>query len=372
MMTPRERLMLALHREKPDRVPCTVHQWQHYHLQTYVEGKSELEAMEHFGMDPAVQHVQRMGQFWLDDVDFTPWSTPEWRETIEVIRDEPRAKERLHTIGTPGGTLSYRTAGDHATVWISEHLIQRDEDVELIEKYMPVFDLDVEPVRKLHDEIGDRGILRGFVWGDQAGCWQHACCLMKPTDLILATFDKPDWVHRLLKVLLAKKLRFIESMAGAPYDLVETGGGSASTTLISPKLHEEYCLPYDRILHDALHALGFKITYHTCGGTRGIEEMIVANGTDASETLAGKSIGGNCEPWEFKEKVGDRLALIGGLDQVNVLTHGTPDEIRASVRTLFERVGPDGGYILSCSDHFFDTPPANLRVYTEAARECTY
>jgi uroporphyrinogen decarboxylase len=375
MMTSRERLLLALDREKPDRLPFTVHQWQHYHLETYLGGKSDLEAMEHFGMDAAVQHMQRTGQYWLDDTDFAAYSTPEWRETVEVIRADPGGpggREHLHTVETPGGTLTYRTAANRATTWITEHLIDHDEQIELVAKYLPVFPLDPAPVRALHDEIGDRGILRGFVWGDQAGCWQHACCLVKPTDLILATFDKPDWVHALLEILLDKKLRFIESMAGAPYDLIETGGGSASTTLISPKIHEEYCLPYDRRMHDALHSLGFKITYHTCGGTRGIEEMIVANGTDASETLAGKSIGGNSEPWDFKEKVGDRLALIGGLDQVKVLTQGTPEEIRASVRTLFERVGGGGGYILSCSDHFFDAPIENLRAYAEAARECEY
>ncbi len=371
-MKPKERMILALERGKPDRVPFTVHQWQRYHLDTYLNGMSELEAMEHFGMDPAVQHSQPMGQFWLSDPDFSPYCTPEWRDTVEVIKDEPADRKYLHTVETPGGVLSYRTAGDHATNWITEPMIRRDEDVELIERYMPVFPLDKESVARLYDEIGDRGILRGFVWGDQAGCWQHACCLMEPSELILATYDKPDWVHRLLGALLDKKMRFIESMAGAKYDLVETGGGSASTTLISPKIHEEFCLPYDRRMHDALHELGFKTTYHTCGGTRGIEEMIVANGTDASETLAAPSIGGNSEPWEFREKVGDRLALIGGLDQVNVLTKGTPDAIREHVHTLFERVGRDGGYILSCSDHFFDTPPENLLAYAEAARECVY
>ena len=33
-MTSKERLMCALHREKPDRLPVTVHQWQGYHLDT--------------------------------------------------------------------------------------------------------------------------------------------------------------------------------------------------------------------------------------------------------------------------------------------------------------------------------------------------
>jgi len=42
---------------------------------------------------------------------------------------------------------------------------------------MPVPTLDPEPLARVYDEVGDSGIVRGFVWGDQAGCWQHAACL---------------------------------------------------------------------------------------------------------------------------------------------------------------------------------------------------
>jgi uroporphyrinogen-III decarboxylase len=142
--------------------------------------------------------------------------------------------------------------------------------------------------------------------------------------------------------------------------------------VISPKLHEEFCLPYDRKLHDALHDRGFRITYHTCGGTRGIEESIVANGCDASETLAPPSVGGNQEPWEFAEKIRGRVALIGGVDQFNVVTDGSDECIRGTVAKLFKTVGAHGGYICSLSDHFFDTPPEKLQVFADAARECVY
>ena len=208
--------------------------------------------------------------------------------------------------------MTYATASNPKTTWTSEYLVKRDEDIELIRKFMPVPALDPKLVNQVYEGLGDRGILRGFVWGDQAGCWQNACCLMDVNLLILRCVDTPDWVHEFLGILLEKKLKFIETMKGAKFDLVETGGGAASSTLISPKLHREFCLPYDRKMHEALHGLGFKVTYHTCGGTRGIEEMIAANGADASETLAPPSIGGNQEPWEFKAKVQNRLALIGG------------------------------------------------------------
>ena len=371
-MTSKDRMLRALAREKPDRLPATVHQWQKYHLDTFLGGASDLEAFRMFGLDASIQYFQDMGQFWLTDADFTKFSTPDWRDEAEVLSADPDHRVSKHTITTPGGALTYRIEGNRMTTWVAEYLIKHDDDIRLIEKYMPVPRLDPAPVTRAYDAVGEDGILRGFVWGDQAGCWQHAACLIDVQELILRTFDDPAWVHELLRILLEKKMRFIESMKGARFDLIETGGGAASSTLISPALHAEYCLPYDRKMHDALHALGFKVVYHTCGGTRGIEEHIVANGCDVSETLAPPSIGGNQEPWELKAKIGRRLALIGGLDQFNVLTEGSPETIRAKVRELFEKVGGDGGYILSCCDHFFETPPENIRIYADAARACGY
>lgn len=372
MMSSKERLLCALHRGKPDRLPVSVHQWQGYHLDTYLGGISDLEAFARFGMDAQIQYFQDMGQFWLVDADYSKFSRAQWRDEVAVVSDLPENRVNHHTIHTPEGILTYKTAGDRKTTWITEYLVKHDEDIELIRKYMPVPALDPRPVAKRYDEVGDAGILRGFVWGDQAGCWQHACCLMDANDLIVACFEKPDWVHAFLKILLEKKLQFIASLNGARFDLIETGGGSGSSTVISPEIHREFCLPYDRVMHDALHELGFLVTYHTCGGTLGIEEMIVANGCDASETLAAPSIGGNQQPWEFKAKIGNRLALIGGVDQFNVVSDGTPAQIQRMVRLLFEKVGYEGGYVCSMSDHFFDTLPEKLQAFADAAHECSY
>ena len=372
LVTSKERMICALERGKPDRLPVSVHQWQPYHLDKYLGGISDIEAFEKFGMDAQIQYFADMGQFWVTKADFSKSSTSDWRDEAEVISDDPDDRVVHHTIHTPAGKLTYKTGGDRKTTWLTEYMIKRDEDIEIIARFMPVPTLDTKPVSELYDRIGDRGILRGFVWGDQAGCWQHACCLIDVSELIMACFDKPDWVHRLLQILLEKKLQFVEGMKGAKFDLIETGGGAASSTLISPQIHEEFCLPYDRKMHDAVHELGFKITYHTCGGTLGIEELIVANGCDASETLASLSIGGTQEPWEFKQKVGDRIALIGGVDQFNVVTDGTEQQIRETVFKLFEKVGYDGGYICSLTDHFFETPPEKLQIFADAARQCVY
>ena len=64
--------------------------------------------------------------------------------------------------------------------------------------------------------------------------------------------------------------------------------------------------------------------------------------------------------------------MIGGMDQFNILTSGSKAQIKAEVTRLFEGFGPNGGYICSASDHFFDTPAENLKTFASAARECRY
>lgn len=370
-MSPRERLLTAIHKGKPDRMPASLHQWQTYHLVTYMNGMSDLEALKAVELDAQIQYWPDMGAL-IPGQPAERHSTPEWQDVPEVLCDDPDARMIRHTISTPGGILSYVVEGDRKTTWKTEYLIKRDEDLELIEKYMPAPPLDVAEVRGWYDKIGDAGILRGFVWGDQAGCWQHAACLMDINDLIFKAIDEPEWVHRLMRTLLDKKLQFIESMAGAPFDLIETGGGAGSSTVVSPDMHAEFCLKYDREMHDALHREGFMVTYHTCGGTLGIEEHIVANGCDCSETLTPKSMGSNQEPWDFARKIAGRVAMIGGIDQFNVVTDGPVERIREKTFELFEKVGQNGGYVCSLSDHFFDTPPEHLVAFGEACRECVY
>jgi uroporphyrinogen decarboxylase len=335
-MTSKERMMRALNREKPDRLPVTIHQWQQYHLDTYMGGVDAVEAFRATGLDASIQYFEAMGQFWIPQAEKCLVQSPQWREEIDVIRNDP--------------------------------------DDKLIEKYLPVARLNQAAVAAEYDRVGDRGILRGFVWGDQAGCWQHACCLMAEQDLIMEALDHPDWVHRLLRSLLERKLRFIEeSLVGAKFDLIETGGGAGSDTVISPKLHREFCLPYDQQIHRAVHDAGHRVTYHTCGGMMHILDLIVENGTDASETLAPPGVGGNItNPEKVRRVFAGKVAMIGGLDQFNILTAGGQAEIQAEVRRLFDGFGRDGGYVCSASDHFFDTPVENLRAFAAAGRECVY
>ncbi|KPJ56256.1 MAG: hypothetical protein AMS16_02730 [Planctomycetes bacterium DG_58] len=363
MMTPRERMLTALEGRKPDRMPATVHQWQAYHLEKYLGGISALEAFRKFGLDAAITF------FTTDQVV----SSDEWQVSSESSTTESGTTVTHHTITTPDGQLTEGHEANQQTSWIVEPMVKRHEEIELLRKYMPVPQLDRDAVKAMHDEIGDDGILRGLLIGHQGGPWQDACCLYGTEQLILETFDHPDWVREFLDILTAKRLEYIErEMVGAEFDLIETGGGGASSTVISPDIFREFCLPCDGEIHNMLHAVGHGAVYHTCGGMMDILEDIVANNCDASETLSPPEVGGDARPEELKRRIGTKVALIGGVNQHQILTQGTPEEIRKHVHDCFVTYGRDGGYICCPSDHFFETPLGNLQAYADAARECIY
>lgn len=371
-MNSKERMLIALNKGTPDRLPVTVHQWQPYHLKYYMGGMTAQEAFKECGMDAAVSYFNNMGQTQFLAYTESQRFSDEWLDEVEVLNNDIDNMLLKHTIHTPKGKLTYRTGSNQRTTWIIEPMIKNPEDIQLL-KYLPVPKVDKKDVQKAYDLLGDDGILRGFVWGEQAGCWQQACCYYGEAEMIYAAIDEPEWVHELLGILLDKKLQFIyESLKGAKFDLIETGEGASSSTLISPDMFREFCLPYDAKIHDALHDVGLKSTYHTCGGMQGIFDMIVETRTDASETLSPKGMGGNIKGPEAYEALHGKVSLIGGMDQFNILTSGTPEAIRNEVLRLFEIFGKGGGYIMSACDHFFDTPKEKLIAFANAAKECTY
>jgi uroporphyrinogen-III decarboxylase len=362
-MTPKERLLTALARGIPDRLPASVHQWQPYHLKTYLGGVSAIDACRRFGLDATI-----IAQDPEPEVDHSHWQV-----ASRSYRSPSGTTITEQTIVTPGGTLTQAFEANEQTQWVTGHMIKRREDMLLLKKYMPVPRQHREPLQALADEVGQDGILRGFVLGNQGGPWQDACFLHGTVEMIMATYDDPGWVHELLRALTDRKVQHVEqSLKGMPLDIIESGGGAASSTVISPAVFRDFCLPYDSEIHAAVHAAGHRVAYHTCGGMMPILELIAANGCDASETLAPAGVGGDADAAEIKRRIGGKVALIGGLDQYNVLSRGTPEQIRAEVHRLFEALGPGGGYVMSPSDHFFETSLENLEAYAAAAHECTY
>ena len=382
-MTSRQRLLAALDRRVPDRLPVTTHHLMPSFLAGFRGGMTEREFFDHFGLD-AIR--------WVAAADYSAgWGggtgsdtrsaglqardESDWRVSREDVPD-PSYRTACYRIATPRGDLSMVTQDDGRTQWVRERLIKAKRDIELVARFGPVPRCDVDEVNREADAFGERGIVRGAVPGfpiyGQPGCWQDAGVLYGIEALIIETFDDPGWVVELLGILRARKLAWLRSSRDARFDLIELGGGDASSTVISPKIFERFVAPFDAPLIAAAHDAGQRVVYHTCGGMMPILEQIAAIGPDAMETFTPRAMGGDADLAAAKRRIGDRVCLIGGFDQFHHFVGCTPDETRRAVRRCFEEAGGGGGYILAPSDHFFEADEALLRAYADEARTCVY
>jgi len=370
-MTGRERLLIALHRGKPDRLPCSIHAWIDYHLQTTMGGMDQFQAYARIGMDPVIYVTPH---YLFDERDLADWRV----EQRDLGVDSAGNQLWLKTITTPDGVLVERGASNPYTTWTTEFPIKDERDFHIWERHVPLpARIDWTPVLQARERVGDQGIVRGYVydWG-QLSPWQtFASCLYGVQPAIMACIDNPDWVHHVLATLLQKKLAALARAEMIPYDVVESGGGGGSSTVISPALHRQFCLPYDRIQHQAIHdygaPYGAKIVYHLCGGLMPMLELVAENGADGLETMTPPSMGGDCDLAEAGRRVGDRLFFIGGFDQSAGFERGNPALIREMVQQL-HRARPEGGYICAPSDQFFYGSIENLSAFALACRECVY
>jgi uroporphyrinogen decarboxylase len=365
-MNSRERLLAALDRQTPDRLPVTTHHLMPSFL-AGLGGIQELEFFDHFGLD-AVRWIVAQS---CNDRE----NTSDWR--IEhADMPNPDYRTTRYRIITPRGTLSTVLQDDGRTAWVRERLIKEKLDLDLLLRFAPDPLCDVERVNEEADAFGTRGIVRGTVPGfpiyGQPGCWQDAAVLFGIEALIVATFDDPEWVMELLFFLQRRKLAWLHSARGARFDLLELGGGDASATVISPALFDRFVAPLDAPLIVAAHEAGLRIVYHTCGGMMPILERIADMGPDAMETFTPRSMGGDADLGEAKRRIGSRVCMLGGFDQFHNLVGCTPEETRRAVRRCFEQAGPGGGYILAPSDHFFEAEVELLRAYADEARSCVY
>ena len=376
-MTSRERLLTALTQGVPDRLPVTTHHLMPHFLEKQMGGISEEAFFDQFGLDGitwffGTTAIPADGSY-LSSIGYI--QTDNWTIDVEA---PPFSKHQTYRykITTPGGILTMSLASDQYTTWIVEHLIKEKKDIDLLAKYMPAVACDHDGLNQAVAKCGDRGIVRGAIPGfeiyGQPGCWQDAACLVGIEELILSTYDDPTWTHTLLEILQNRKKHYIQSLKDAPFDLIELGGGDASTTVISPHLFKTFVAPYDSELIKLAHENRQRIVYHTCGGMMPLLEAIADMNPDAMETFTPSSMGGDTDLAKAKARIGQRVCMIGGFDQFHYLLACSPDQTRQAVRDCFQAAGQGGAYILCPSDHFFHADLDLLHAYADEARQCCY
>jgi len=340
-MNSRERVIAALERRQPDRVPffeCVIDERV---MDALLPGCDYHQFNDWIGMDNASQNR-------------SSWS----RDNVEFI-DEEKGLFR-----DKWGVI--RAFGPESTPAPIEGPIKRPEDLKT---YIPP-DPHADDVLGTVPELVERYRGKKAITAICRDAFFNPAFLRGTTQFLMDMVDNPTLVHELIEVCQSHDIPAMQRMVAAGMDVVVFGDDYAdkNSTLMSPKHFKEFILPGLKRAVDAAHEAGAYVVKHTDGNIMGILDMIVDTGIDGLNPLepqAGMDIG------LIKEKYGDRIALVGNIDCGYLLSQAPVEEVREVTRRTIELAAPGGGYCLSSSNSIHSSvKPENFLACIETLREC--
>lgn len=194
--------------------------------------------------------------------------------------------------------------------------------------------------------------------------------LRLPQNLFLDIHDFPSTIHKTLRryqpVVLELARRICQLDIDVLYIAHDVCGRNGP--LLSPKHLREFHFDYIKELVDITHEMGKKVLYHTDGRVMEILDIFIEYGFDGINPLEFRY---NDLP-AFREKVGERLVVYGGLDNSNIIPNGTVEDVKRHVYEVFHILGAKGRLIFSTHDIPGYCPLENLDAMVEAIKSCRY
>jgi uroporphyrinogen decarboxylase len=193
-------------------------------------------------------------------------------------------------------------------------------------------------------------------------------------ELLLYMYKKPSFVKDVLKKNYEFSLEIGKAYLDAGAEIILIGDDIADKhgPFMTPKLYEEFVYPYSKSLVQALKKRGAKVILHTDGYIMPIIDYILDLGIDALHPLeptAGMNIA------EFKQKYGDTIAVVGGVDVATLLPFGSEEDVEKSIIEVIKKVSPGGGHILASTNSLHSYVPdinkfiRNIIRYVETAHK---
>jgi uroporphyrinogen decarboxylase len=224
---------------------------------------------------------------------------------------------------------------------------------------------DYSPLAGQCQRWGDHAILYGF-----ADVWQRPALVRGWEGMFVDMVERPDWVHFLCRKFTDFYLEDYARAAEATHGRIDmylliSDLGSQNGPLISVPMFRQFVAPYLKEMIDAIHGLGGKVLYHSCGLMRPFIPELIGLGVDVIDPI--QPVGPPMAPERLKVDYGSQVCFHGGIDMQRLLPYGTPNEVRAEAQRYRETLGRGGGYILGPA-HLFqpDVPPENvIAVYLE-------
>ena len=377
-----DRFLTTMRGDLPDRVPAACWLGLPYLLNNTPQANSYTDLFklwinnplntlvtkqEELGLDPMMltysEHLGEVHTF--SDVLFS-WpeeALANWQEHREVVKKEVNHEIVRRSIRTPDGELDYTYRNDGQGRATFEHLLKKDDDLDLLQFMPDPALINIDRLTRMVKLVQKRAVFHHVV----PGVWGEACQFRGVSQLALDIYDRSDWVKALMSLITKRQVRLMQRLAESGIETInynETWVGVG----LSPEIYQEFILPYNTEVIQAIHKTGMMVSFHNCGRASKLLELHADTGADALETLTPRERSGDVDLADAKARVGERITLFGGCNE-HILWDGTPDEVEVEVRRCLEAAKAGGRYILRTTGQIMAAKPGNIEAMTAAVRK---
>ncbi|MHB9131987.1 MAG: uroporphyrinogen decarboxylase family protein [Armatimonadota bacterium] len=354
-MTSRERLLAAMRRETPDRIPYTFD----------ATGECAEAVRAHLGLDDAAEIAGHFGCDLFGSVGGLMGKNHiNWNHG-GVQPDGSRTT----LWGTPLKRVEYSTGAyweyDVPPLVNVESAAEVDAynwpDPDKVE-FVPLPTDGSWQQRQAACVVGEGSFIGPF-----GIAWQ----MRGMEGLMMDMIAEPEIIEAIVAHIEAFTLpllkRFLDTYQGA-VDHVSCGDdfGTQLGLLISREHFQRFFAPSLKRHYELARSYGVMCYQHSCGAIFDIIPDLIDCGVQVLNPIQVTATG--MDPYRLKQTYGNHLAFHGAIDIQQTLPNGTPDEVRAEVRHRVRQLGPNG-YILGSSHALqSDIPPANIVAMYEEIR----
>jgi len=337
-MTSKERLNKSFKREKVDRVavaPLVNANW------LTLAGNRAQEF---------IRETDLLMDMWINtDIEIYLGAA-----AYEVVEKKEEGNTLIEIIHTPKGDLTRVSHCDANMLnWVRKPFFEESSDIKkfLSLQYIPVAS-DIQEFNRWGNILGDDGIIMALL--------PNALCLpglwMSSERFLLLCIDDFLLLKELLEISSTRINIYAKNLCrqGVRYFRI-AGAELASQTLMGPGWFEKLVVPYDSELVKIIHQYSGIAFYHCHGKIRAVLDKIADIGIDVLSPIEAPP-SGDVSIEEVQERIGDRVCLMGNLDDFEVI--GKLDYLSLNIlcHKLLDRVGKRPGFILGGTESGVYTP----------------
>jgi len=341
MMTHIERLFSTIERKPVDRPAC----WLGLPVP-----ETEKKLMDYFKVNSLFEVKKIIGDdFFTVELPYHSLNSDNIVQALNFTKADNRTLDE-RTLTAPGFFEDY------------------SEPERIIEFPWPNPEEHIDPIecRKLVELAPSDYAVLGILWSCH---FQDACSAFGMETALMKMILDPQMfnavIDRITDFYLKTNEIFYQATKGKLHAvLIGNDLGSQTGLMLSPQLIREFVLPGTKKLVEQAKSYGLKVIYHSCGAIFDIIPDLINAGVDVIHPI--QALAKGMEPRRLKDSFGGEVSFCGGVDTQELLTHGTPQQIKDKVKEL--KVIFPTGLIISPSHEAIlpDVNPENVKALFEA------